>query len=248
MKIKRPTWPNVRSLMLMVTGVLTAAAVLAYANTGAVTAAVTGPSGHAQKLAPSEKLKQAREKCRKDKTKKQRNACERKAHRLYGSEKPEVSTHETTTTTTGTATTTGTYTTTGTGTTGTGATTGTIGTEGEGAAHDQYPSPRVGKNTVTELEKAKVASETPSASQVAGGKEVFETTCEVCHGAKGEGEVGDNFVPYRFLPRAQSVVGVIEQLVEPLGGAPEFELMTFAQKEEAADYVCVELTQKCAEG
>ena len=52
------------------------------------------------------------------------------------------------------------------------------------------------------------------------------------------------------LPRAQSVTGVIEQLVEPLGGMPSFdEQLTFEQKEQLGDYVCVKLSgsQICQE-
>jgi mono/diheme cytochrome c family protein len=217
--------PRGRSLKLIFVGVLTAAAVLAYASTGAVTAAVTTPNGHAQKLTRAGKLEKALKQCKKDKSKKQRSACERRGRELYGPEQHEATKNETTTTGYGTATTTGA--TTGAGTTGTAP---------------------LAPNIVAQLEHARTASETPTAAQVTAGKAVFEASCEVCHGAKGEGQVGDNNVPYRFLPRAQTVRGVIEQLVTPLGGAPEFELMTIEQKEQAADYVCVVLTQKCTEG
>jgi mono/diheme cytochrome c family protein len=228
-------WLNVRSLTLVVAAALSAAAVLAYASTGAVTAAVPRINGHAQKLTRAERAK-ALKHCKKAKSKRQRNACERKAHEPAGPETHEGTGQEAATTTTGAPAT----------TTATGTTTGTPGAEA--AARSQYPSPAVAPNILADLQKARTVSQAPTAAQVAAGKVVFEMNCQVCHGPAGGGEVGDNNVPYTYLPRAQSVTGVVEQLVEPLGGAPEFEDLSFEQKEQAADYVCVELTKKCGEG
>lgn len=47
---------------------------------------------------------------------------------------------------------------------------------------------------------------------------------------------------------AQSVAGIIEQLVEPDGGMLNFDKeIAFEQKEELGDYLCVVLTAKCEE-
>ena len=65
----------------------------------------------------------------------------------------------------------------------------------------------------------------------------------------GQGESGDDFAPYAGLPRAQSVKGVIEQLIEPIGGMVSYDAgLEFVKKEQAGDYICVTLTKKCTEG
>ena len=123
-----------------------------------------------------------------------------------------------TTTGTATATTTGTATATTTGT-ATATTTGTTCTGINGCNHE-----RTEKEKEEEKAMAKTASETPSAAHVASGKMLYESEgCQGCHGAMGQGESGDEFAPYDNLPRAQSVTGVIEQLVEPLLGMTSYD-------------------------
>ena len=55
-------------------------------------------------------------------------------------------------------------------------------------------------------------------------------------------------MPYTALPRAQTVTGVIDQLIEPDGGMPNYDKeITFEHKEALGDYICVELVHKCEE-
>ena len=97
-----------------------------------------------------------------------------------------------------------------------------------------------------ELARAKTASTSPPASSVTAGKSLFTSNCEGCHGPTGEGtNTGPNL---HLMPRAQSVAGVIEQLVQPEGAMPSFDSsLTFAEKEEAADYVAVDITHVATE-
>lgn len=99
-----------------------------------------------------------------------------------------------------------------------------------------------------ELAMAATVSETPSPAAVKAGESLFEPTCAGCHGPTGEGNEGDGYVPFRALPRAQSVKGVIEDLVKPEGSfvGPNFDSsFSFAEKEALGDFICVELTKKC---
>jgi hypothetical protein len=109
-------------------------------------------------------------------------------------------TEETTTTGTGTGTTTTTTTGTTTGTTGatTGGTTGTTGTT-TGTA-----------GTTTG------GTTKPTKAEVEQVKTLFDATCTLCHGMKGEG-VPSLAPPYGpELPRSESQKGVVEQLTNPL--------------------------------
>ena len=73
---------------------------------------------------------------------------------------------------------------------------------------------------------------------------LFSTRCESCHGP-----LGNSKVDFRELPLAGSVGGVMEQLIEPLGGMPNFDaVFTIQEKEDLGAYVCVDLTKKCREG
>ena len=91
-----------------------------------------------------------------------------------------------------------------------------------------------------ELEKAKTVSEKPGASEIAAGKALFASqSCEGCHGETGNGESGDGFASFLTLPRAQSVTGVIEQLVEPIGGMPEYDRQLTLKKRNASGATCV---------
>ena len=45
------------------------------------------------------------------------------------------------------------------------------------------------------------------------------------------------------MARAQTITGVIEQLIEPVGAMPSFHTkLYFEQKEQVADFVAVEVT------
>lgn len=98
-----------------------------------------------------------------------------------------------------------------------------------------------GETPEQELAPAKTVSTSPPASSVTAGKSLFTGNCEGCHGPTGE---GNNTAPnLHSMPRAQSVAGIIEQLVQPEGAMPSFDSsLTFAEKEEAADYVAVDIT------
>ena len=88
---------------------------------------------------------------------------------------------------------------------------------------------------------------------VSAGMPLFNAHCETCHGANGGGtNEGGLAPPYSELPRAQSVGGVMEQLIEPINEfavkMPNFDArFTFAEKEDLGAYVCVDLTKKCEE-
>lgn len=118
--------------------------------------------------------------------------------------------------------------------------------EGLGGAEPSEERGTGGAATAEELAKATTVSETPPASKTTAGHALFEQVCAGCHGATGEGNEGDRFVPFSALPRAQSVTGVIEQLIEPSGLMPDFGGgLSFADKEELGDFICVEITRKC---
>jgi hypothetical protein len=97
-----------------------------------------------------------------------------------------------------------------------------------------------------ELARAKTVSTSPPAASVTAGKSLFASNCEGCHGPTGEGtNTGPNL---HSMPRAQSIAGVIEQLIAPEGAMPPFDsALTFAEKEEAADYVAVDITHVATE-
>jgi mono/diheme cytochrome c family protein len=210
-------------------------------------------------------LAKALKQCRKDRSGSRRKACEIAARKKYASKNhgkklqrkvskgTEAGGGTTgsggrTATGTGVGATTGTPTT-GTGigattgagaTTGTGATTGATGTATTGPARIEEET----KRKAEELQKAKEASNTPAAALVSAGRPLFSDHCVSCHGPLGNSKIN-----FRELPLAQSVGGVMEQLIEPIGGMPNFDAaFTIQEKEDLGAYVCVALSKKCQEG
>lgn len=115
---------------------------------------------------------------------------------------------------------------------------------GKREAPNKVPREETKPTESLEQEKthAKTVSTTPTSASVTAGKTIFTDNCASCHGPLGNGTAaGPNL---HVMPRAQSVTGVIEQLIEPEGGMPDFDkVLSFAQKEQAADYVTVEITK-----
>ena len=119
--------------------------------------------------------------------------------------------------------------------------TGTTGPEGkpgpEGKEKKEGP-----ETENEELEKARGGHPAPTAAQVAAGKTLFDDTCEACHGPSGD---ATEFAPsLHEEPRAQSIQGVMEQLISPIGaGMPNFRsFFSIREKELIADFVAVEIT------
>ncbi len=227
--------------VMLAVGVAVALALTEYGSAGALAPATRVVSAAAKKKeTKAQKLAKALRACKKDRPKSKRKACEKKAGKLYGAKKPSGGKPRSKT---------------GTGTTGTGtgttATTGTGATEGATTGTGTGIVPTTGATTAgnmaEELEKARHVSQMPTAGAIEQGRALFAQDCSGCHGPKGEGQSGDDFVAYANLPRAQSVTGVIEQLIEPDGGMPTFGALPFEQKEEIGDYLCVVLTAKCGE-
>lgn len=218
-----------RLIMPILAGLVIGAGLLAYANTAAVTAA-----------ASNQKLKTALKACQREKTESARKLCKKKAIARF-KPTPGNSAHGTTTTT---GSTTPVATTTGTTATTPGATTGAVIITG-GA---EVPETGAGGGPAAEEQDAKaaMASETPAVAQVAAGKALFQKSqCPSCHGPTGEG--GIDLKESQYV-RAQSVKGVIEQLILPLGHMPNFfSSFTFEQKEQLGDYICGEVSKKCEE-
>jgi mono/diheme cytochrome c family protein len=203
-----------------------------------VVASAPASSAHAaaaktqkKKESRGQKLAKALKACKKQKSKAKRKACEKAAHKKYNPvKKPkhekEPEEEKTTGTGTGTGTTTGTgaTTTTGTGattTTGTGATT-TTGTTG---------------------------TTKPTTAEVAQGKTLFETTCKSCHGMDGKGVTGIAPAYGPELPRSESIMGVVEQLTNPINEKPVKmpnynSMYSTAEKEALGAYIAVEFTHK----
>jgi mono/diheme cytochrome c family protein len=247
---------------ILVVGVAVAVAVVEYGSAAAVT---QGPQSRAvatvakktqkKKETKAQKLAKALKACKKNKSKAKRKACETAAKKKYKTHTPPPHEEHTTTTTgtTGTTTattgtTTATTTTTGTGTTTTGTGTTTTGT-GTTTTGTGTTTTGTGGNVAEELAKAKTATETPTSGMVLQGKTAYlADTCQGCHGMNGEGGDGDGDIPFASLTRAQTVTGVIEQLIEPVGGMPNFDKeIPYEQKELLGDYVCVVFSKKCEE-
>jgi mono/diheme cytochrome c family protein len=129
--------------------------------------------------------------------------------------------------------------TTGAATTGA-ATTGTTGGE---------PPERTEKEKIAELKLAAAASNEPTAESVNTGDSIFVSqNCSACHGVAGHGENGGPDLAAPELTRSQSVGGVMEQLIEPIGGMPSFDSkLTIQEKEQLGAFVCVVITVKCKE-
>jgi mono/diheme cytochrome c family protein len=215
-----------------------AAAVTKVAQTRVVAAAAKKQETKAQKLAKALKA------CKKDKSKSKRKACEKAAKNKYKTQPNKTGTGTTGTGTTGAATTGAA--TTGAATTGA-ATTGaaTTGAATTGAATTGTTTG--GETPAQELARAARVNLMPTAGAIEQGRTLFAQDCSGCHGAKGEGQSGDDFVAYAVLPRAQTLHGVIEQLIEPDGGMPTFDSLPFEVKEQLGAFVCVVLTGKCEE-
>jgi mono/diheme cytochrome c family protein len=151
--------------------------------------------------------------------------------------------------------------TTGAGTTGAGTTaTGTTatGTTGTGATGGTTTGGAEAAKKAAELERAQKAPTMPSAALVMKGQAVFATNCASCHGPGGHGENTANPEETNLAqtcgcgnpiyPRALSVRGVMEELIEP----PEEphqkqnfdQKLTIEEKEVVGAWVCVEVTQK----
>ncbi len=208
------------------------------------------PAAAAKTQTKAQKLAKALKACKKDKSKSKRKACEKKADKLYGKQ-PKTEHHATETTTgtgTGTGTTAGTGTTTTTGTTtGTGATTGTGTATGTGTGTGAGTTTGGTETPPQELEKAKSVGKMPGPTELANGKTLFTTQCSGCHGPNGEG-VADEGPNLHEVARAQSITGVIEQLIQPINelayAMPNFDqTLTFSEKQSVADYVAVEITK-----
>jgi mono/diheme cytochrome c family protein len=105
--------------------------------------------------------------------------------------------------------------------------------------------PKTTESPEQEMARAKTVESTPpTAANVAAGKTLFANeNCANCHGPAGNGTAaGPNL---HVMPRAQSVTGVMEQLIQPEGSMPSFDkTLSFSEKEQVADYVAVEITKK----
>ncbi len=126
---------------------------------------------------------------------------------------------------------------------------GRVPSVGRPVTRVEAPHRRLGAEDLKELERAHRASDLPSSTLVAGGKTLFALQCDICHGAKGE---GTGFAAPLTAPsstRAQSVAGVMEELINPVGGGmPNFShALSPEDKEELGAYVCVDITMKCEE-
>jgi mono/diheme cytochrome c family protein len=233
----------VRALTLIV-GLTLAPAALAYgAGTGTATPASHVPEGAhgaktARKPSKAQKLRKTLAACKREKTEGKRKSCEAKAKKLYGAKrgkgaKAREGTNKIELTYEGGEAGAGTgagTTTAGAGTAagGAGTTTGAAGTT-TGAA-----------NEAEELQKAGTVG-APTPAGVEAGKKLFAEQCAGCHGTTGMG--GDGGPNLNTLPRAHSVMGVIEQLIAPEGPMPDFDkVLSFQQKEALADFVTVEIT------
>jgi mono/diheme cytochrome c family protein len=241
--------------IMLVVRVVVALALVEYCSAPAAT-----PAAQTRAVAPAakkraQKLARALRACKQDKSKSKRRACEEKARKLYGARKhsgrnvPSGANAPSRTGTGSTGAGAKTTATTGTGTTegAGGATEGAGASTGTGMGTGTTTGATTRGNVTEELEKARHAPQMPTPGAIEHGRALFAQDCAGCHGTKGEGQSGDDFVAYANLPRAQSVTGVIEQLIEPDGGMPTFDALPFEQKEEIGDYVCVVLTAKCEE-
>jgi mono/diheme cytochrome c family protein len=216
--------------LTLIVGLTLGPAVLAYgAGTGTATPTWQGPAAaqaakSAKGLTHTQKLRKALAACKKETSKARRKSCETQAKRLYGAKhskkapkpgEPIAGTPETQPKGTKK----------GGGTTGAGTTAG---------------GPATGAKEAEELQKAaNVGAPTPAG--VEAGKKRFAEDCAGCHGTAGTG--GDGGPNLNEMPRAHSVTGVIEQLIQPIGPMPSFDsALTFQQKEQLADFVTVEIT------
>ena len=87
----------------------------------------------------------------------------------------------------------------------------------------EAPHHSLGAEEVKERERADYASERPSSTLVAAGNSLFAEQCAACHGSKGEGTSFAAPLTASSSTRAQSVAGVMEQLINPVGGGmPNF--------------------------
>ena len=216
--------------VFVVMGMAVVLALLEYGSVGAVYGAARSPAIAAKTETKAQKLK----KCKKQKSKSKRKACEKKV-RAGRSQVTTMTTGTGTaiTTGTGTAMTTGTVaTTTGTGITGMTTTGGPGTTTGATTGTTTGTKEQKELKELKELEMSQSAKQNLlDASNIAAGASVFEISCAVCHGKNGGGESGDNYVAYTSLPRAQTVAGVIDQLIEPDLGMPNVgEEMKFAKR------------------
>lgn len=213
--------------MPLIVGVTLAPGALAYgAGTGTATpASQRSAAAHAAKttegLAKAQELMKALAACKKDSAKAKRKSCETKAKRLYDAKHGKKTTKPGETTeakheTRGA---------------GAGANKGDGTTAGAGATAG---------NEAEELQKA-AAVGPPTPARVEAGKKLFAEQCAGCHGTTGMG--GDGGPNLNAMPRAHSVAGVIEQLVQPEGPMPSFEEgLSFEEKEALGDFVAAEIT------
>jgi mono/diheme cytochrome c family protein len=103
------------------------------------------------------------------------------------------------------------------------------------------------RSEAEELERAHHASNMPSSTLVATGRTLFAGTCAACHGSMGQGTVAAPPLTEPSQTRGQSVGGVMEQLISPVGGGmPNFRNnLSVEEKEALGAYVCVDITMKC---
>ena len=204
-----------------------------------------------KKETKAEKLSKALKACKRDQLKSKRRACEARAKQLYGLHTPiskkRGASKKSLPTSEGEQ----------------------VGAPAEGGAEEPTSPRRVGSapcmgahgrlcgeepGTPTvpeaeELERARQASNMPTSTLVGAGQKIFAATCAACHGLKDEGTPAGPALNQPSLTRAQSVEGVMEQLINPVGGGmPNFRSeLSLGEKEELGAYVCVDLTMKCVE-
>ena len=217
---------SVRVVTGMVVGIAILLGVLIYAGMVAMS---NMPAVAQAKTAKAQRLPKALRACKRDKLKSKRRACEATARKLYGAgglrtpiskkhraatkgvaipQRESVSSAR-----------------------AEGGTEEPTGNRGVGSApcvgpHGHLCGEEPGTITVPEaeeVERAHQASNTPTSTLVAAGRAIFAATCAACHGIKDEGTLAGPALNQASLTRAQSVGGVMEQLMNPVGaGMPNF--------------------------
>lgn len=223
---------GIRSVLIPATlCAIVALAALTYAGTGSVTAAPESHAAKVHKLSRAQelkKLKKALRACAKKHRKSSRRACETKARRRYpGKSLPR---HKT----------------------GHPAEPEPPATEtpAQETPAPEGPTPEERAKIAAELERAHSASNMPSAELVAKGQGLFASSCASCHGMNGR--EGTNLAEtcacaQPIFTLAQSVGGVMQELIEPAQGTmPDFDKnFTLEEKEALGAYVCVDVTDAC---